>query len=256
VSVSRSRGGIGGWLFEICTVGAIVALHAAGFAEWQEGVTAYEVTSIKASQSVSNAMGGTIGFLENGGMSARNITLKVLISLAYDVPDYAVLNCPSWVSEARYDVDAKPAVRVGLATGRTMLQHLLAERFNLHTRTEKSPMKGLRLVAPNGSSKLVASAITNGSFQIMSVSEMRGRGISIARLVRALAAVLQTPIDDDTGLLGSYDITLKWASDDSVSDIGVFLLPALRENVGLVLKPGKVLVDAVVVDRADRPTPN
>jgi uncharacterized protein (TIGR03435 family) len=204
--MNKPVGGTGGWRIGLLMAGALLGLYVVCLAETQENPGAYEVASVKIGRSMSDAMGGTIGFLQTGGMSVRNITLKPLISLAYGVPDYTVLGGPSWISDARYDVDAKPAVRVGTTEARGMLWQLLAERFNLRIHAEKTPTKGLRLLAPQRASKLAASSTTDGRFQIVSMSEMRGRGISIAVLVHALTAILQVPIEDDTQLLGSYDI--------------------------------------------------
>jgi uncharacterized protein (TIGR03435 family) len=69
---------------------------------------------------------------------------------------------------------------------------------------------------------------------------------------------------DRTGLTGNFDFTLEWAmplpptdsptraTDDSGPSLGT----ALREQLGLALRPTKARVDAPVIDRIERPEPD
>jgi uncharacterized protein (TIGR03435 family) len=201
-------------------------------------------------------MGGTIGFLPTGGMSARNISLHGLIELAYDMPGYCVSGGPTWIEVSGYDVDAKPMARVGLAEARLMLQALLADRFGLRVHDDTKLVNGFRLLAPNGPNRLVQSNTAAGHFRVMSMSEMRGQGVTMPMLVRGLKAILGVPVEDDTQLGGSYDISLKYASENAGPDDGPSLLSALRRELGLELKKDKVSLKIIVIDHAEKARPN
>ena len=56
---------------------------------------------------------------------------------------------------------------------------------------------------------------------------------------------------DRTGLTGVYDFTLSWNEEEGPS-----LASALRDQLGLQVKPEKVPVARFVLDSAQKPTPN
>jgi uncharacterized protein (TIGR03435 family) len=83
-------------------------------------------------------------------------------------------------------------------------------------------------------------------------------------------AIAMGRVVDKTGLDGKYDFTLEYAGrrnapggafpqplPNGQTDTAPYLFDALRQQLGLVLKEGKTLLDVLVVDRADRvPTEN
>jgi uncharacterized protein (TIGR03435 family) len=61
---------------------------------------------------------------------------------------------------------------------------------------------------------------------------------------------------DRTGLVGAFDIDLKWTPEDS-NGTGPSVLTAVQEQLGLRLEPGKGAVETLIVDHAERtPTEN
>src|SRR5579862_488312 len=73
------------------------------------------------------------------------------------------------------------------------------------------------------------------------------------------------PVLDDTGLDGTFDFSLGWIpeQDGAVSSLagetsqaGPNLLEALKEQLGLKLKPEKAPLDVLVIDHVERPSPN
>ncbi len=192
----------------------------------------------------------------------RNVTLKTLIALAHEVEDYRISGGPGWITSARYDVDAKPAAPVDAGQARLMLQALLGERFGLRVHHETTPVPGYRLVVEK-SGKLRNSDGEREGFEVVSPGEIRGPA-TMAMLVYALKAVLGSPVADATGLTGKYEIELKWKSDSSAaaasavpgvttaSEPELTIFTAIRQQLGLGLKAGKVPVDMIVVDGAMR----
>ena len=70
-------------------------------------------------------------------------------------------------------------------------------------------------------------------------------------------------VADDTGLVGSYDVTLEYDPynyNDSLtakSDaVGPSLFTALQEQLGLKLDSRKGPVEVLVIDHAERPSEN
>lgn len=101
-----------------------------------------------------------------------------------------------------------------------------------------------------------------------------GQGIPFVRFVNTLENELGRLVMDQTGLKGTYDFSLRWASDEdsaamvrapdgasmgtaSVPDpAGPSLFAALQEQLGLKLVPTKGAVDVIVIDHIERPTAN
>lgn len=235
---------------------AILAYFAISAASAQSDALSFDVASVKISDSLTDAMGGTIGFRPGGSMSVRNITLQHLIYLAFGVEDYRVSGGPGWISVLRYDVDAKPAARVDASEARLMLQTLLAERFKLQLHRENRTVDGYALTAPKGESKLQKlDSDAEVGFRIMSMKEMRGSG-DMAMLARNLKAVLGVPVEDSTGLKGKYEIALHYSLDDAAADGQPAIFAALNEQLGLALKRGKVPIEVLVIDHAEKPAAN
>ncbi len=93
--------------------------------------------------------------------------------------------------------------------------------------------------------------------------EMIAKSFSIARLGR--------PVVDATGLTGKYDFTLHWTPDPGMfrqnpgaqsSEAaapelqGTPFLEAVKEQLGLKLKPGKAPLRQLVIDHVERPSEN
>ena len=79
-------------------------------------------------------------------------------------------------------------------------------------------------------------------------------------------AILDRPVVDKTGLSGRYDFDLEWAPDETQFGGGVPaasadapsapLFSAIQEQLGLKLVATRGPVDALVVDKAERPSAN
>ena len=77
---------------------------------------------------------------------------------------------------------------------------------------------------------------------------------------------LGRPVVDQTGLTGTFDFSLQWAPDKSgplsflsasTDDLeGTPFLDALKEQLGLKLKPAKAAIPVLVIDHIEQPSPN
>lgn len=109
----------------------------------------------------------------------------------------------------------------------------------------------------------------------LSSSELRmeGRKLHMADLVRGLARALGKPVLDRTGFTSEFDVDLNYTNEDAMKSPGsaapdnaggsqlpdgpnLSLVFAAMDHLGLKLQPAKGPVDVLVVDHAERPTPN
>jgi len=82
---------------------------------------------------------------------------------------------------------------------------------------------------------------------------MKGRGL--AMLARTLGAVVGRVVTDQSGSTAKYDVELKWSAGDAAAasnDPEIF--SAMREQLGLQLKPATGPIEMIVIDSAQRPT--
>jgi uncharacterized protein (TIGR03435 family) len=204
--------------------------------------------------------------VEPGRITMLNVTLRRCIRVAYEVQDYQI-SSPTWVEEDRYDITATAGNAVPEKELHLMLQRLLAERFKLefHRVKKELPVYVLQ-VAKNGP-KFHPSA-AEGEFKAMPTSRtsVTFQRASVSQLVDALTQILRTPVVDETGLTGKYDVNVDMTSylpegfehsNGPPPDIAGIAIAAVQEQLGLKLEQKKAPLDMIVVDRADKvPTEN
>ena len=233
----------------------------------------FEVAMIKPSnpdapgQSILVGRGGTNLF------TTTNTTLNDLITFAYGIHLRQVTNGPGWLETEKYDLSAKPD-QAGIPNAtqvRTMLQKLLAERFQLAFHREKKELSAYAITVAKTGPKLAKNE-TGG---VLPGFGGRGPGNIIVRnsTIEEFAGFLQArivdrPVVDQTGLAGKFDFTLLWRPDqlaapgpnapppppdlDSRSD----LFTAIQEQLGLKLEATKAPVEVLVIDRVRKASEN
>jgi len=87
-------------------------------------------------------------------------------------------------------------------------------------------------------------------------------------LARQLASQLHSTVQNNTGLKGIYDFTLRFTPDDAPMDAsgganasladngGTSIFAAVQDQLGLKLESKKGPVEIVVVDHVDKPSDN
>src|ERR1700722_9442145 len=99
------------------------------------GQPAFEVASVKLNKLDTR---GFIGAVPGGkgfrGFKSTSARLKILVMLAYDVPDWRISGGPEWIESDGFDIDAKTENPTSYEQIRLMLQALLADRFKLKVR--------------------------------------------------------------------------------------------------------------------------
>jgi uncharacterized protein (TIGR03435 family) len=244
----------------------------------QEPKLAFEVASIKPGNSGDERSGF---YLQPGGrLTASNVSLKRLISYAYDVRDHQIAKGPTWLDVDAFTVEAKPDSAFTLPRGplppgppspaqsapsRRMMQSLLADRFQLAVHRESRELPVFELALAKGGSKLKSAAARQGLPDgLLHGGRGQVEGIAVPMWVVTfmLTQEVGRSVIDKTGLGGHYDFELKWTpetarreSPDALPELPS-LFTALQEQLGLRLESAKGPVEIIVVDRAEKPDAN
>jgi uncharacterized protein (TIGR03435 family) len=92
-----------------------------------------------------------------------------------------------------------------------------------------------------------------------------GRNVTLALLGTSMPTqtgllTLPRPVVDETGLKGGYDFWIEWTYEDTSEgdngETGGTFREALKNQLGLKLKPEKGPVQVLVIDHVERPTAN
>src|SRR6185437_11150533 len=233
----------------------------------------FEAASIKPNNSGENFI--SVRLVPGGSVRALNATLESLITTAWQIPDFELADVPGWAKSERWDIEAKGSGDAPPPETLRKLQTLLADRFHLrvHTGTREMPVYAL-LIAKSGP-KLPPSreecfdptagipppslmARPCGGFN-RSPNQLLGARDTTANLAQVLAKTLGRSVIDRTGLTATFDVTLKWTPDnllpDTDNDAGS-MFTALQEQLGLRLESQKGPVNVLVIDSAERASPN
>ncbi len=243
----------------------------------------FEVASVKVANSGRNGVSGGCRGIDSvfsaeeekrGGIPPlgrcviTDARLSHLIGIAYGVSMQTLDTGPDWIQrgDLRFDVQAK-AENPASATRQqllAMLQNLLVERFQMkfHYVTKEEP--GFALVVVKNGPKLHTSTSEDEKLTFLGPNgEELPKPMGNAVKVKAQKCSVSTLKDlvafagnigpgvDKTGLTGVYDFTLSWNEEDGPS-----LVSALRDQLGLQVRPEKVPVARFVLDSAEKPTPN
>ncbi|MGE0444568.1 MAG: TIGR03435 family protein [Vicinamibacterales bacterium] len=203
----------------------------------------FEVASIKENRSDNT--GVNIAWQPGGRLVATNVTLQILISIAYGedvpLPPDRLAFSDRWIGGAgpdflranRYDVLAVAPANPAPEQMPVMLRALLAERFNLQVHRETRNLPSYALVAAREDKRLgprlrAAEApcvapppprptargdMTPTPCIIRNVpGKAVARSVTIARLATMLPNWVgdRRPVEDRTGLAGEFDFELDW----------------------------------------------
>lgn len=78
------------------------------------------------------------------------------------------------------------------------------------------------------------------------------------RLVASLIQYLRVPVQDRTGLTGTFDYDVVFSSDIAASNVASApaLTTAIQETLGLKLEARKGPVEVLVIDHVEKPSAN
>jgi uncharacterized protein (TIGR03435 family) len=256
----------------------------------------FEAASVKERTTPTD--GSFVGRRPGGRFAAENATLREILEYAYELQRFQLVGSLAPIDSARWDITATlGSAAAGAAEREAILQGvraLLADRFamSLHRETRTLPVYALRLARADGTPgpsltksltdcpALMATLRAGGGPPPAAAQRcgFRGRigrlessGMPLSELGLALAGRLGRPVVDQTGLAGTWDLTLTYAADPAQIPPGTLapdapspaatpdapsLFTALQEQLGLRLVSTTAPVDVLVVDRVSRPTPD
>jgi uncharacterized protein (TIGR03435 family) len=248
----------------------------------------FEVASIKRNMSGD---GRTRFEAPPGRLNAINVPLRFLIRQAYRIPQARILGGTAWLDADRFDIVATTPAGAGSDSDaiREMLRTLLAERFGLvmHAEIREMPVYVLRvaradaILGPNlrrsstdctgRSSTMVAGRVQCGVLvsQGPASGSLRGGAATLDNLARLLGDFLDRPLNDETGLAGTFDFELQFTAPKSSSPGAVApgalataaspddiptVFTAVQEQLGLKLDAQRGRAEVWVIDAVRPPT--
>jgi len=154
-----------------------------------------------------------------------------------------------------------------------MLQQLLRDRFALAVRKENRVTDAFALVRAKEQlgpglrrSEMKCDAVSRAQAPppspaarpVCSTRTGRGQLVGGAVGMTTLANMLQRdaggPVVDRTGLEGLFDFDLEWSI--AANGPGASIVTAVQEQLGLRLEPMKLTEEFLIIEKAERPTPN
>lgn len=238
---------------------------------------AFEVASVKVHANLADT-NMSINDKPGGQLECSNVSLHMVMSFAYNLRDYQILNLPPWADDDRYDIAAKPSAddaaneparysdsADGILRQRT--RALLADRFGLKTHDEQREMNVYSLVLAKGGSKLQPTQ-DKGPFPQTSwnATRMICKQVTMARFAKTLGGRMNRYVIDNTGLTGAYDFHMEFqpdepagkggTSENALGPSGPTFTQALEEQLGLRLVAAKGAVPYLIVDHVEKPSAN
>jgi uncharacterized protein (TIGR03435 family) len=234
----------------------------------------FEVASLK--ERDRNVPLGLVGMQATPGRLVSGCaTLRQLVYYAFRLTGASPLEgLPGWASMGCGDLDATNTyvfqatmpVETTDADARLMMQAFLVERFKLAFHRETRTLPIYALVVASGGFKVKSTDPKDDKPRapgaLFCPADDRACGIiamgsaSMAEIAGALSSNVGRPVIDKTGLPSTYYFDVKYARPEAQNSSLPSLPAALKEQFGLELKPDTGPVEVLVIDRAERPTPN
>ena len=262
-------------LSAICAIAALTAADQPKF----------ETASVKRMERgvIQNSLGP-------GTVILKGDPLRIILMEAFTVKNYQIVG-PAWLDEDCFEIVAKMPEGGTSDQIPAMLQALLAERFKLAAHKEDRPRPVYGLVVDKGGPKFKEASqnfrrmgTRPGLMYFRVGPDAHGfKGVmTMVTLAHFLSGGLDRPVQDFTGLTGTYDIDLAWVPDPTIDrpspsavqypttqapsgdtrpDLPAAptatLFTAIRESLGLKLEPRNEPVEMLVIDHVERiPTGN
>lgn len=239
---------------------------------------AFEVVSVKQNPTFTGQMQG-IGSPSPGTFRARNIPLRFLCRVAYNINSFNILGGPDWTDSAGFDIEAKTPVIPGRSRRDEadqmdlMLQSVLEDRFKLkaHRETRELPVyiltiakSGLKMKpAPCDSVGDPACQASLREAMKTWPQPVNGSWETMDRFLVGLATMTngRRAIIDKTGLTGVWDMHMHGDfrppnPGAEPTEPGESIFTALERQLGLHLDSGKAPVEVLVIDHAEKPSEN
>lgn len=223
----------------------------------------FEVASIRPHQDRAGRQ--FAGFMPSGPrLTVSSVSLQGLVTYAYSLQGYQLAGASGWESTDAWDISAKAGGETALTPDQFHLamRGLLADRFQLrfHRDTKELPVYALVLgknppklkenTDPNARSNMTfhnPSRVVSGVFT----------KVTLDQLANHLSNQAGRPVLNQTGLTGTYDLTLDWTpggGNPGEPAANASEIDAVQEQLGLKLESRKAPIETFVIDHAEKPS--
>lgn len=236
----------------------------------------FEAASVKPTDP--SVPGRKIRFdMTPGRLTLLDVTLRICIQSAYNLPDYQLAPVDKWLETERFDIVAtmgadEPPAAAGPALREQLmprLRTLLEDRFQLKMRRERKTIPIYALVVAKGGFLLKEGVDIAGGTGLQlkgGLFRWTRRNARVSDIARGLSADLDRPVLDRTGIAGAYSFVLEWAAEPTAPEpgsnaapaeaAGPSLFQAVQKQLGLRLEPTQGEVEIFTVDHVERPSGN
>ena len=246
---------------------------------------AFDVAAVRTNTSGETTSVG--GALQPGGrFIIVNAPLRQIIRVAYQ---RQITGGPAWIDSSRFDVTANAGAAATPQQAWAMLRTLLEERFKLRVHEERQEVPAYALVRA-GNGERLGSGLRRADFDCAAAAQRGERsaferqggqaprcgielgfgrlfagGVSLGQLAGVLSKVAGRTVIDRTDLTGGFDVQLSWTPDqprdagpsvDAPASLATSIFTAIREQLGLQLRPDRSEVNVIVIDSVDLPSPD
>jgi uncharacterized protein (TIGR03435 family) len=224
----------------------------------KQAAPAFEVVSVKPADPAA------VGRFTSGaydGFRGRNLRLIDLIMNAWQLNREQVAGGPNWLETLGWDIDARGPAGASPAQVPAMMKTMLADRFALGVHWESRTLSVYALEVEKNGLKLRKGDGLGGVATGRTL--IRDRSATMPELASQLSSYLGRHVVDKSGITGQYAVELSFApvepnviAGDSKEDTAPSIFQALREQAGLKLVSTKAPVQVLVIDHAEKATPN
>lgn len=201
-----------------------------------------------------------------GRFVATATNVRTLLRIAFGTDDVRMSGAPGWIDSETFDINAITADHAEIDNSsqfQRLILSLLEDRFQLKFHREQKegpvfwleldkpgrPGPGLRPSTPESQPNL--STNSNGGRAVMKASKM-----SMTDIAAALRRQAGRPVEDHTGIGGSFDFEIAWAPEETPDSIDPSLNTVLKEQLGLKLQPARGTIEILVIDQIAHPSSN
>jgi bla regulator protein blaR1 len=242
----------------------------------------FEVASVREHPFAPGSIVG-VEFRPGGKMIATDAPIQLLIMSAYRLQLRQIRFAPGVEPlKSPYDIEAIADPNIIRSGGPTresiqqmelMLRSLLADRFKLTIHTEKQELPVYVLRVGKSGLKLQKAPVRDCSaspspcrwLKARPSSGFLGQSVTLQGLAERLSFYQDRIVLNQTGIDGTFDIDLPAFSrgatagtvvDGEPADLNAPSLSTVLQEIGLRFEPGKQMLDVLVVDHLEKPSPN
>lgn len=252
----------------------------------------FEVASVRQIQPGGRLVIPSASVRPGGRWVVQMAPLALILKAIY--PEYAlpgrIVGGPPWIDSERFDIEARAEGNPPRDSILLMARRLLADRFSLKVHVEPRQVDVYALVRARRDGRLgpglreavpcEASDGTHGAFapsvpktgerppcgfRFVAENGLRrlsAAGAPLSSLIPQIQMMVDRTVVDRTGITGTFaiefevaDTRLSAAPDAFATGVGPSIFTAVTQ-LGLRLESRKEMLDVLVIDRIEMPTPN